>query len=122
MTLGSNVVRVVLGVVAVALILGGALLGFLGGGRLSAGLFVPAFWMILSGTVLLVVVLIEVSRYRSEFAERSKLDPGPGGGEDAAPGPPFQRTDEVFLDPTSQRRMRVYADPRTGERRYVAEG
>jgi hypothetical protein len=26
------------------------------------------------------------------------------------------------VDPTSNRRMRVFHDPRTGERRYVAEG
>jgi hypothetical protein len=31
------------------------------------------------------------------------------------------RTEETFLDPTSRIRMRVFVDPRTGERRYVAE-
>jgi hypothetical protein len=35
--------------------------------------------------------------------------------------PRFERTDEVFLDHRSGRVMRVYADPRTGERRYWAE-
>ena len=117
------VMRILLGIVAIALLVGGVLLAFEGGtGIAGAGLFVPALGLIVAGAVLLVVVLMEVSRYRSESAERAKLDPGPGGGENAPPGPPFQRTDEVFLDPTSQRRMRVYADASTGERRYVAEG
>ena len=99
--------RIVLGVIGAALLIGGLALAFFGMG--VPGSFVGAFWMIVSGAILLIAVLIEVSRYR-------------GGGENTPPGLPFQRTEEVFLDPTSQRRMRVYADPRTGERRYVAEG
>jgi hypothetical protein len=47
--------------------------------------------------------------------------PGPGGGETVPPPPPFQRTDEVFVDPTTQRQMRVYMNPTNGERRYFAE-
>ncbi len=49
---------------------------------------------------------------------------GPGGGEplDAAMEPRFTSTDEVFVDPTSGHRMRVFLDPGTGERRYRAEG
>jgi len=35
--------------------------------------------------------------------------------------PRFRRTDERFVDPTSGHTMRVYVDPRTGERRYLAE-
>ena len=63
------------------------------------------------------------SRYRSDTAERSNAAPGPGGGE--PPGrvePRFRPTSEVFIDPTSDHRMRVLVDPATGERRYVAEG
>ena len=49
---------------------------------------------------------------------------GPGGGEPAGTSaraalPP--RRDEVFVDPTTGVRMRVWLDPATGERRYVAE-
>ena len=76
----------------------------------------------IGGAVLVIAMLIETTRYRSQSAERNKLAPGPGGGE---PGPVearFRRTDEVFIDPTSHYRMRVYLDDRTGERRYVAEG
>jgi predicted lipid-binding transport protein (Tim44 family) len=120
MTMGASIVRVVLGVIGAGLLIGGLALAFLGGG--FAGAFLGAFWMIASGSVLLIAVLVEVSRYRSQSAEASHSSPGPGGGEDMPPAAPFQRTEEVFVDPTSQRRMRVYQDPRTGERRYFAEG
>jgi hypothetical protein len=35
--------------------------------------------------------------------------------------PRFQRTDELFADPTTSHVMRVWLDPATGERRYRAE-
>ena len=40
-----------------------------------------------------------------------------------APGPPeqFQATGETFRDPTTQRMMRVYSNPATGERQYREE-
>ncbi|MEW5990027.1 MAG: hypothetical protein AB1736_01605 [Chloroflexota bacterium] len=76
------------------------------------------------GAVLVILPLIERNRYRSEAAEKKNDAPGPGGGE--APGaaiePRFRPTAEVFVDPTTGRRMRVLVDPHTGERRYVAEG
>ncbi len=72
--------------------------------------------------VLIVGVLIETSRYRSQAAEHDGLPPGPGGGETAPLEPRFRWTEEVFVDPTTNRRMRVYMDSNTGERRYVAEG
>jgi len=58
------------------------------------------------GVAALLVVAFEQARYRTEAT---------------APGHPFQRTDETFVDPTTRRRMRVYVDPTTGERRYHAE-
>lgn len=33
----------------------------------------------------------------------------------------FHRTDEVFVDPTSGKRTRVYEDPETGRRQYREE-
>ena len=33
----------------------------------------------------------------------------------------WQRTDEVFRDPTTKRFMRVWVDPKDGSRHYVAE-
>jgi hypothetical protein len=82
----------------------------------------PGLWLLGSGGLLMVVAVLERTRYRSEAAERANEPAGPGGGE--TPGavePRFGPTDEVFVDPTSGRRMRVLLDPRTGERRYVAE-
>ena len=76
------------------------------------------------GALGVIAVAFERTRYRSEHADRSADPPGPGGGED--PGGSlearFRRTEETFVDPTTRRRMRVHADPATGERRYVSEG
>jgi hypothetical protein len=84
---------------------------------------VGGLWLVGTGGFLVVVAVIERHRYRSASAERSGAAPGPGGGETASPvlEPRFQPTAEVFVDPTSGRRMRVLVDPGTGERRYVAE-
>ncbi len=115
---GASVIRVLLGMVGATLLIGGVALAFTGGGALM----LATIWMIASGTVLVIVALIEITRYRSEAAEGARFQAGPGGGETVAPEPRFTRTEEVFVDPTTSRRMRVFADPHTGERRYVAEG
>ena len=98
-----------------------------------AGLFLiavegPAFsitglWLVGIGLVFMVATLIERVRYRSDAADRNGAPTGPGGGEPvgAAIEPRFRRSDEVFIDPTSSRTMRVWIDPGNGERRYVAE-
>jgi hypothetical protein len=39
----------------------------------------------------------------------------------ASPGAGWERTAERFADPRSSRNVTVYFNPRTGERRYVAE-
>jgi hypothetical protein len=103
----------------VLLVLAG--LGAISDGGVDAGL--PGLWLGLLGLGLIVVALIERFRYRSESAEQAGLPVGPGGGEPtgASLEPRFRRTDEVFVDPTSQRRMRVWLDSSTGERRYRAE-
>lgn len=76
------------------------------------------------GAFLVVAVAIERRRYRSESAERTNEAPGPGGGEPAGAAleARFRPTAELFIDPTTGRRMRVLIDPANGERRYVAEG
>ena len=43
-------------------------------------------------------------------------------GESQLPAEGWQRTDEVFVDPSTNRRMRVWVDPGDGSRHYVAEG
>ncbi len=78
--------------------------------------------LVVLGGFLMVVAVLERRRYRSQAAEAGNEPIGPGGGETPGPvDPRFRPTDEVFLDPTTGRRMRVLIDPRSGERRYVAE-
>jgi len=70
---------------------------------------------ILLGAVYVVVgVAVVVAIVWSFFLRRH--------GESQLPAEGWQRTDEVFVDPTTDRRMRVWVDPRDGSRHYVAEG
>ena len=118
MTTGVSAVRLAMGVLGAIMLLGG--IALLASG--IPGLMVGVIWLIPGGMVLLVVALIEVGRYRSQAAERGgNSATGPGGGETAPVEPRFSRTDEVFVDPTTNVTMRVYMDPSTGERRYLAE-
>jgi hypothetical protein len=98
------------------------LLGGLGSLALGDGAAAGGIWAIVFGGVLTVAALVQRSRYRSEEAESTKAEPGPGGGEPGYLEPRFLPTTEVFRDPTTGRLMRVYTDPRTGQRRYRAEG
>jgi hypothetical protein len=112
-----GIIRGAVLVVGVLLLIGGLVTLTFGG-----DLVLPGLWMVGTGGALVVAGVLERTRYRSEAAERSSDPAGPGGGE--TPGDldaRFRPTDEVFVDPTSQRRMRVLLDRRTGERRYVAE-
>jgi Lon protease-like protein len=105
-------------VLGALLVLGG--LVAVSAGREAA---ISGVWAVVVGLVMIVVAVVERFRYRSEVAERSGLPVGPGGGEPTAQPleTRFRRTDEVFVDPTSDRRMRVWLDEATGERRYRAE-
>jgi hypothetical protein len=119
MTTGVSMVRVAMGVIGGIMLLAGLALVASG----TPGLFVGAIWLIPSGMLLLIVAFIEVSRYRSQAAEQGgSSETGPGGGETAPLEPRFRRTEEVFVDPSTNVRMRVYMDAATGERRYIAEG
>ena len=42
-------------------------------------------------------------------------------GESQTPADGWRRTDEIFVDPTTDRRMRVWVDPVDGSRHYIAE-
>jgi len=116
---GLGVVRAVMLVLGTLFLVGG-LWAVVGGDPAGA---IVGIWLIATGSILLVAVALERMRYRSLKAEGTGAPPGPGGGESAeAPmAPPFQSTDEVFVDPTSGHRMRVWLDPASGERRYRAE-
>ena len=43
-------------------------------------------------------------------------------GESQTPADGWARTDEVFVDPSTGRHMRVWVDPVDSSRHYVAEG
>jgi hypothetical protein len=105
-------------VIGVLLVLGGLVAVSAGSEAAISGL-----WAVVIGLVMIVVSVVERFRYRSEVAERTGLPVGPGGGEPTTQPLEgrFRRTDEVFVDPTSDRRMRVWLDHDTGERRYRAE-
>ena len=107
-----------------ALIVGlGGVMVFAGLAAVSEGAGLTGLWLVALGMILMIVAILERLRYRSESAERSGMPIGPGGGEPTAQPLEgrFRRTDEVFVDPTSDRRMRVWLDQATGERRYRAE-
>jgi hypothetical protein len=116
--LGVTIVRTILGVFGGLLFLAGLTVAFAAGG---ADYFLAAAFMLVGGAVLVLVAVLEVSRYRSEAVDAARMPSPPAGGEPGTPEARFRRTDEVFVDPTSRSRMRVYADPRTGERRYVVD-
>ena len=67
-----NAVRVVVGVLGVALMVGG-LIG------ITTGYWAESLWAIVAGGAVVLGVVLERSRYRSEAAERSDAAPGPGG-------------------------------------------
>jgi hypothetical protein len=116
---GLAIVRVLMAFVGALMLIGG-LVAIVSGSPAAFG----GLWLVATGGVLLIGVALERLRYRSEQADRVGARPGPGGGEslDSPMEPRFRRTDEFFEDPTSRRRMRVWLDPTTGERRYRAEG
>jgi hypothetical protein len=66
------------------------------------------------GLLLVVFLLLIASTLRGSLATRRMV-------VKTLRDPRFQPTEEVFLDHRSGRVMRVYADPETGERRYVPE-
>jgi hypothetical protein len=110
-----DVVRALIAVVAVLM--------FIGGVALLPSAPPAALELVLFGGAGILAIVLERGRYRSEHAERASLPAGPGGGEtESTLEPRFLRTEEAFVDPTSGRQMRVWMDPRTGERRYRAEG
>src|SRR3954470_12011244 len=119
MTTGFGAARVVVVLFGLSLVVAGiALIAVQGAAGTITGLWVGG-----SGIVIIVAALLERVRYRSDASDRSGDPAGPAGGE--PPGTRldarFRRSDEVFTDPTSGHRMRVWLDPSSGERRYVTE-
>jgi hypothetical protein len=81
--------------------------GLAGGGTWLAG-NAAALPYALWGGFIAAALLVERWRYRG-----SATPPAPGGD--------WQKTDECFVDPESGQTMRVFYNPRTGERRYDPE-
>ncbi len=117
--MGVTIARGLIGGTGVVLVL--LAIAFLGIAGPAADLF-TALFLFVPGVLLVGAVLLERVRYRSLHAERTGDRAGPGGGETAHPDARFQPTGEVFVDPTTRVRMRVWLDPATGDRRYVPEG
>jgi hypothetical protein len=92
------IVRVGVGVVGLLVVLGSFIVLPLAG--------LPALWGVLMGCLLVAAALFDVGRYRT-----------PGTTDRGR----FERTDEVFVDPTTGVKTRVWFDPRSGERRYEPE-
>jgi len=76
-----DTVRVIVGVFAALLMLGG-LVGVI------AGAWADGLWAAVTGGVVLIAVVLERTRYRSEATERSSDPVGPGGGEPTMPVAP----------------------------------
>jgi hypothetical protein len=77
------------------------------GGALAARLDPRAIPVVVVGGLIVIGLLIERVFYKPLHTE--------------APGPGWDRTGERFVDPGTGRHVVVYFNPRTGERRYVAE-
>jgi hypothetical protein len=115
---GFGVVRTLILAFGVLLALGGFAGIAAGGGSFAAA----GLWSVITGLILIAAVLLERTRYRADTKDGADLA-GPAGGEvpGAALDPRFRPTDERFEDPTTRQKMRVWLDPRSGERRYVPE-
>ena len=119
MTGSLGAARIVVLAIGLTMFVAGLATMALGGGAA----FVGGFWLVAIGMAFIIGTLIERVRYRSDATDRSGAPAGQAGGE--PPGTRldarFRRSEEVFADPTSGQRMRVWIDPANGERRYVPE-
>jgi hypothetical protein len=107
-----TILRIIVGICAALLVAAGIGV-IIFGGNPPAGL-----WLVATGAVGLVAVLLERTRYRSEDAELRGQDPGIAGIDADPLDPRFRPTDERFVDPTTRQAVRVWVDPASGERRY----
>jgi hypothetical protein len=112
----SATTRIAIGVLGALMVVAGLAVTASGAAAATSGL-----WITIMGAAVIVALVFERHRYRSEAADGAFEPSGPGGGEPGPVEPRFRPTDERFVDPTTHHTMRVHVDPRTGERRYVAE-
>ena len=108
MSWGFGLARILVLAFGLILALAGLVLIAVEGPALS----ITGIWLVGIGIAFMIGTLIERVRYRSEATDRSGAPTGPGGGEPigAQIEPRFRRSDEVFIDPTSSRTMRVWIE------------
>ncbi len=87
----------------VVLLVAAVLFGLGALGTAAAGLWIPALYLLVSATVLVIGALFERGRYRPEVS---------AGGD-------WEMTDEKFRDDATGKWMQVRYNKRTGERDYV---
>ncbi len=95
-----SAVRILTAVIAGLLIAVGLL-------AIAIGQVLSGAWTLLLGLAGAVAVLYEQRRYGAEQPPDVEAR--------------FRPTEEVFVDPSTGRRMRVHIDPHSGERRYLPE-
>jgi hypothetical protein len=117
-----------LGFARLFVVLVGAMLIALGawiavyGNEGELGLILLGIVTVVVGVACIAAITVERIRYRSAAAEVPQSVGPPAGEAPETPlEPRFRPTSEVFVDPTSGKPMRVFADPETGERRYRIE-
>lgn len=89
--------RWLLGIGAALIVLGVVLMLSVGG--------LPAMYLAFIGVILVVAGLLVGPRYAKELT---------------APPLGYEATGETFIDPSSQRKVEVFQDPKTGHRVYVS--
>lgn len=99
----TNVLRWVLGSLGVVVLMGAI-------AAVAVGQVPGALPFAVAAAVLVIAAAYEHGRYRAAGED--------GGGR---PGAGFQRTEEVFNDPTTGRRVRVWYDRSSGRRDYRDE-
>ena len=87
----------------VGLVIGGAMI-LCAGAAVVLGAAGAAPSLLVVGVLIIVGVAFERWRYK---------------GLTPLAGPGFEQTAEQFIDPGSGKAVQVWADPKTGERRYV---
>jgi hypothetical protein len=92
---------------ATLLVVGGVMLAAAAFGALACWRLSAVIPLAVWGAILVGGLLIERWRYRLLC--------------DNPPGADWQATAERFVDPESSRRVTVFFNPATGERRYVAD-
>jgi hypothetical protein len=112
----SATTRIAIGVLGALMVVAGLAVTASGAAAATSGL-----WITIMGAAIIVALVFERHRYRSEAADGAWLAAAGSARLECPVEPRFRPTDERFVDPTTHHTMRVHVDPRTGERRYVAE-